>query len=920
MKKCILFAAFQIAALAGFAQSTAFTYQGRLTDGANPATGLFDLRFALYDANAGPAQVGAALTNTATPVSNGLFAVTLDFGNQFPGANRWLEIGVRTNGSGAFSTLAQRQAITPTPYAIYAPNAGVAASVPAGSITGAMLAPGAVTSLGSPDGSPVSALSVNTNGWLGLGTNAPNAGLTIASGPTVLAPFILSETLDETGSFTNLAGAVSVAASGNLLAVAALADNAVTLVDITDPTAPVWLTNLVHGNGPFTNLTGAYSVAFRTNKLLAIAAPNDNAVTLVDAANGAAPVWRAVLRDGVGGFNDLANPRAVAFSGSILAIAAAVDNAVTLVDVSNPASPLLRSVLKDGLNGFTNLAGAVTLAFNGNLLVIGASGDSALTLVDVSNPASPVLRSTLRSGVGGFNFLDKPFGLAIQANLLAVSDFLNGAVSLIDVSIPTGPVLRSVISNSVAGFDVSAYPEGVAFNGNLLAIGTRLGGAVSLLDVANPVAPQRRVTYQVNVAGARYFSQPRFLAFAGTNLVVADAGYGAFSIVSPTSQAVGLSVLPWVGIGTDLPVAPLTVFGDVVVRQANHFDIEAHTIELGYYARAVGDSAVALGASSALRDYATASGAATANGLYSTAFGFATANGTRDTAVSDGYADGFNAFAAGNSQARGNYATALGRSCLATNNSLAAGSRAKAIHDGSFVWADGRSGDFATSGSNQFLIRAGGGLGVGVTNPAYVADIGGRIRLRNDADTAGLWLYRTNTAEDDAFVGMANTTGGLVGLWGNHGTFWGLVMNTTNGNVNIGNGAVSATNKLQVVNAYCNGTTWVNASDRNLKQNFETVDAGEILEKIVALPIQSWSYKLQPGEKHIGPVAQDFHAAFGLGDSERGITTVDEGGVALAAIQGLNQKLEAQRIENERLKTELLELRQKLELLVNAKR
>jgi len=108
-----------------FAQSTAFTYQGRLNDGAGPANGSYDLTFALYDDPSAGGQQGGGITNTATAVSNGLFTVTLDFGNQFPGADRWLEIGVRTNGGGSFSTLVPRQHITPTPYAIYAGKAAM---------------------------------------------------------------------------------------------------------------------------------------------------------------------------------------------------------------------------------------------------------------------------------------------------------------------------------------------------------------------------------------------------------------------------------------------------------------------------------------------------------------------------------------------------------------------------------------------------------------------------------------------------------------------------------------------------------------------------------------------------------------------------------------------------------------------------
>ena len=104
------------------AQGTAFTYQGRLNDGTNFAHGRYDLRFAIYDAATAGTRQGGLLTNSATVVSNGLFTVTLDFGNQFPGANRWLQISVRTNGTGAFTTLSPRQPLMPMPYAITAGN------------------------------------------------------------------------------------------------------------------------------------------------------------------------------------------------------------------------------------------------------------------------------------------------------------------------------------------------------------------------------------------------------------------------------------------------------------------------------------------------------------------------------------------------------------------------------------------------------------------------------------------------------------------------------------------------------------------------------------------------------------------------------------------------------------------------------
>ena len=60
------------------------------------------------------------------------------------------------------------------------------------------------------------------------------------------------------------------------------------------------------------------------------------------------------------------------------------------------------------------------------------------------------------------------------------------------------------------------------------------------------------------------------------------------------------------------------------------------------------------------------------------------------------------------------------------------------------------------------------------------------------------------------------------------------------------------------------------------------------------MPISAWNYKDDPASRHVGPMAQDFHAAFGLGFDDKHIATVDADGIALAAIQGLNQKLEAQ--------------------------
>src|SRR5438270_4675989 len=114
-------------ARAGIAQTSAFTYQGRLTDSGTAANGNYDLQFAQWDSASGGTQVGATQTLSTVVVSNGVFTVSLDFGaSSFPGANRFLEIGARPSGAGSFTLLTPRQPVSSTPYAVHSVNASAA--------------------------------------------------------------------------------------------------------------------------------------------------------------------------------------------------------------------------------------------------------------------------------------------------------------------------------------------------------------------------------------------------------------------------------------------------------------------------------------------------------------------------------------------------------------------------------------------------------------------------------------------------------------------------------------------------------------------------------------------------------------------------------------------------------------------------
>jgi hypothetical protein len=117
--------------------------------------------------------------------------------------------------------------------------------------------------------------------------------------------------------------------------------------------------------------------------------------------------------------------------------------------------------------------------------------------------------------------------------------------------------------------------------------------------------------------------------------------------------------------------------------------------------------------------------------------------------------------------------------------------------------------------------------------------------------------------------------------------------------------AISINGNLMTISA--TGTP----SDRNIKTDFAPVSAEKILAQLAALPISSWRYTNETASvRHVGPIAQDFKAAFDLGTSDKTIGTVDESGVALAALQGLNQKLNEKDVEIKQLQQSVAELRE----------
>ncbi len=181
-------------------------------------------------------------------------------------------------------------------------------------------------------------------------------------------------------------------------------------------------------------------------------------------------------------------------------------------------------------------------------------------------------------------------------------------------------------------------------------------------------------------------------------------------------------------------------------------------------------------------------------------------------------------------------------------------------------------------------------------------------------DTTATMLMAT----DSASISMKVRKGGVIkgSIIINNGSALRMVEMGSDGNSYFASGVgigVDATHKIDVAGgAYCDGTNWVNASDRNSKENFESVNGEEILEKISELEITKWNYKGDDDAQHIGPTAQDFKKTFGVGADDKSISTIDPSGIALAAIKELYAQLQAKDKEMKELREEMAKLKKEM--------
>jgi hypothetical protein len=535
-----------------YSQSTAFTYQGKLTDGANPANGSYDMQFALHDSPTGGSQIGATQSVNSVQVSAGIFSVSLDLGaTAFPGANRFLQIAIRPAGGGAFTPLVPRQALTSSPYSIQTIRA--AASGAADSLSNACVTCVSDNHIQSVAGSKVTgpvatassaAVAGNVTGVVAIANGGTGSAtknfVDLTSNQTVggvktfgTATFMNQNTPVEIQGYLNVGGIVTadqffggadglVGIQGHSISEGAissskLADGAVTTAKLAPGATVETTTN--------SSLLGSLRWDLLTKKSFPVPDPQGIAfdgghLWIASCCNNSVYKLRASDGAKLGSFTVGVGAEGVAFDGSNIWVANVASGTVTKLRASDGANQ----------GTFTAGTGPRRLAFDGSNIWVANNGSGNVTKLRASDGACV--------GICTFPVTSSLQDIAFDgSNIWVVSQQFNGLTKL---RASDGAVLGTFATGGtglafdgtfiwVASLSSSLLTKHRASDGaNVGSINVGLGYSKLVFDGSNIWATgvnnnsviKVRVSDGAILATIPVGSQPSAIAFDGANIWV----------------------------------------------------------------------------------------------------------------------------------------------------------------------------------------------------------------------------------------------------------------------------------------------------------------------------------------------------------------------------------------------------------------
>ena len=799
-----------------FAQGTAFTYQGRLNQGSVAANGVFDLQTEIFDAVSGGTLIAGPLTNLNVGVTNGLFTVPLDFGpGVFTGNKYWLDVAVRTNGAATFTELAPRQALTPSPYAIFAESASNLVGVlPASDLSG--------TYTGSVN------FNNPNNSFTGNGSGITNVNASLLGG---LAKSNFWQTAGNAGTSPTL---------GNFVGTT---DNQPLELHVNGLRALRLEPGPSNTNGA-PNVIGGSSVNFVVSGFKGAVIAGGGAVNFdgsgeTNSVNGDFGAVGGGYGNTAGGFGTVAGGVQNTASGSVAAVLGGAFN--------NAGASY--SLVGGGFQNTASGAGAVVVGggFDGTAYQINQNaGNASFIGGGLNNNINLGANYAVITGGGGH-------AINSNANYAIIA---GGQNNLVDIGSTASAILGGAQNSIFQNTDHSAIGGGyfniiIPFFGSYDTIGGGENNSISGAFISNSVVAgggaNKAAASAATVSGGQNNVATNIYSTVGggyTNLASGDASVvsgGENNTASGDHGAVGGGLQNLAG------GAQTTVAGG----NLNSADGDRSTVGGGQNNTAFGAADTLAGGvnnSSGGGNVSTISGGEENNssgsdavigggmGNQVSAFYATIGGGVNNTATNNS-----SVVSGGTNNISGGTASTVagGANNTATGDySLAAGNNAAATNQYSFVWSDGSTNTFSTR-TNQFVARASGGF----------------VLFSSKASTG---------------VSLAAGSG-----------------------------------------------SWSSLSDRNAKQDFSPVNPQAVLARVAALPLTTWSYKTEVGVRHVGPMAQDFYTAFDVGEDDHHIAEVDESGVALVAIQGLNQELKQQLAQKESEISKLQQQNQSLEQRLN---